>query len=134
MRLYKKKNEQEVKNNAILYFRGKDRTNELSKYFIDSLNNEVESLFNRFVNSTTNVFFVDGQPYENVQDMKKDLFENNTLLISKDFNDSPIFTKSNNLKNRALHDFLHCLLDAPFTYEGEKKVCKYTLNIIIFAY
>ena len=130
MRLFKKKNEQEVKTNSAIYVRGKDRTSSLSPDFISELNGKIDSLFNSFVKSSVNVCFVNGQPYNDLKEMQDDFFNKGRLLVSLDHNESPIFDKVSNLKNRAFHDYLHCILDAPFTYEGEKRVYKATCNFI----
>lgn len=130
MKLYKKKNETEVKNNSAIYERGKDRTLELQKEFIESLNRHIEDLYWRFPDASANVIFCDGQPYETVEEMSEDFFRNQTLKVSTDHNDSPIFTKCGNLYNRALHDYLHCILGAPFTYEGEKRVYEATIKML----
>ena len=94
MKLYKKKNAKEVQNNAALYARGKDRTNELRQEFVNALNREIERLYHRFVSSSTTVTFEQGQPYETHKDMKEDFFRNGVLRVSQDHNESTIFSKS----------------------------------------
>lgn len=130
MNLYSPENEQEVKNYSGLYARGKDRTLELSPEFINTLNNVTERLYNRFVATSSIVAFVDGQPYENLEQMQDEFFRDGVLRVSQDHNESPIFSKKGNLYNRALHDYLHCILSAPFTYEGEKRVYEATIKMM----
>lgn len=126
MNFYKKESKSEILKYASIYNKGIDSTHLLSDSFIKELNSEVNYLFNRFVNKSAEVIFEHGQPYDSVYEMQKEFFGKGILRISKDFNESPIFDKETNLKNRAIHDYLHCLLSAPFTYEGEKKVFEST--------
>jgi hypothetical protein len=44
------------------------------------------------------------------------------MKISADFNDSRLLPGKLNLQFRAVHDYLHYVLQAPFTAEGEIQV------------
>jgi hypothetical protein len=131
-KLYKNKNFELVRSLASQYWCGTDSFQILTPYFIDCLRNDTENLYNKFLgaNEEIAVIFQEGQPYENLDDMKHDYLTNNTLRISTDFNDSKLFGKECNLKNRAVHDFLHIILDAKFTFEGELKVFKHTAKLM----
>lgn len=126
MEFYKKESKNEIIKYASIYNKDIDSTHLLSDSFIKELAEETTHLFKIFVGNYTEVIFEDGQPYDNVVEMQNDFFGKGILRISKDFNESPIFDKETNLLNRALHDYLHCRLSAPFTYEGEKKVFEAT--------
>jgi hypothetical protein len=112
---------QNIASNANYYLRGKDRFNELTSDQIESLRNTTNELFVLYGLDRV-VKFVDYQPYENVLQMSTWYYCNNELLISNQFNDSDLFGSDSNLKFRAVHDFLHILLNQPFGYEGECKV------------
>lgn len=70
------------------------------------------------------VRFQDGNPYENVDQLSKDIRGNGIMLISRDHNDSKLLGDEVNLMFRAIHDYLHYVLQAPFNAEGEIKVYK----------
>lgn len=129
-KLYKNKTAKEILKLAKIYDSAKDETSKLSPEFISDLNQVIDTLYHRFVLSSCKVEFVDGQPYETLIEMQTDFFKKGILKISKDFNDSPIFEKEQNLYNRAFHDYLHCILDAKFTFEGEKRVYEATCNFL----
>jgi len=70
-----------------------------------------------------NVIFTDGQPYDNVHSMIKDVHTRKVLMISTDFNEpNKYMTKNENLRFRAVHDYFGHILGgqyATFSAIGE---------------
>jgi len=78
--------------------------------------------FFKMIGSKVKVEFVDGDPYTSQQQMKQEVAATKVLKVMKDFSDHPLFTKEQNWKFRAVHDwFTHILTNQPFTLEGELK-------------
>lgn len=65
----------------------------------------IQKLYKRML-SKVDVVFVDGQPYDNAQQMRDEVARTGTLYISKDFNEHPVFSPEQNLKFRAVHDYV----------------------------
>lgn len=86
-----------------------------------ALNQADYNLFKR-LQSKIKVDFVNGEPYNNAQEMSNDVKQNKHLSISKDNNEHPIFSPQDNLVFRAVHDyFAHVIVGAPFGGRGEIK-------------
>ena len=72
--------------------------------------------------SRVKVEFVDYDPYENKDEMIRDVKENGVLKISSLFNEHPLFSKEDNLKFRAVHDYYtHIIANQEFGLRGELK-------------
>jgi len=114
-------NEQYIRKNAIVYERYRDEFNTLSPEEIMEFRSETANAFNR-IPVNINVQFVDGQPYEALEELTFDIRFNKQIRISSDHNESRLLGIERNLEFRATHDYLHFILQAPFTTEGEIKV------------
>lgn len=90
----------------------------------EKLADHVEKFYDR-IQSRVNVKFVEGQPYDDAEEMAKKVKETGELKISKDFNEHPVFTPEQNLKFRAVHDYVVHIMNADkgidFSREGEIK-------------
>jgi len=70
--------------------------------------------------SRVEVGFVDGQPYEDAEQMARDVGRTGVLLISREGNDHPVFDPETNLQFRAVHDYVvHLQQDSDFSELGE---------------
>jgi hypothetical protein len=70
--------------------------------------------------SKVKVEYVGGQPYATAAEMAHDVQQTKKLKISTDFNDSPVFNKTENLKFRAVHDYVvHVQTGKDFSDKGE---------------
>lgn len=79
----------------------------------------VETMFKR-MSSKVKVEYVSGQPYSSAAEMKEKMEETGVLEISTDFNEHPIFSPEQNLKFRAVHDYIvHILAGKDFSDKGE---------------
>ena len=65
----------------------------------------IEKMYRRML-SRVKVEFVEGQPYDNVKQMRREVEDSGTLYISTDFNEHTIFTPEQNLKFRTVHDYV----------------------------
>jgi hypothetical protein len=66
--------------------------------------------------------YLENQPYETAEEMKKDYIDNGVLKISIDYSVHPIFTVVDNIIFRTVHDFIvHILTDTDFSGYGEIK-------------
>jgi hypothetical protein len=82
---------------------------------------QVESQFDDIAKTGLKVQHVSGQPYQTAAEMLDDVKNHNTLKISTDFNEHPIFTPEQNLKFRAVHDYYgHVQTGSDFSMAGEK--------------
>ena len=108
-----------IRHKAIIYQRYKDNFDELSLDQIDIFRGEVNIAFEGL---PVRVVFVDFDPYANLKQLSDDILVNGRMLISRMNNDSKLLGPYINLKFRAVHDYLHYTLQAPFTAEGEIKV------------
>lgn len=76
--------------------------------------------FYNMILSKVKVEFVDGDPYQSAEQMKKEVKETKVLKIMKDHSDHPFFSPEENWKFRAVHDwFTHIISGQPFTLKGE---------------
>lgn len=112
---------QYIRKNALIYQRYKDQFDSLTPSELLQFQDEVEQAFTCV---PIKVDFVKGQPYANHIELTQDIQRNKRMQISTDFNDSKLLPSDLNLKFRAVHDWLHYTLQAPFTAEGEIKVFK----------
>lgn len=104
------------------------RYDELPSYEADEvwrwelLAKHVEKLYRRIL-SRVDVVFVDGQPYDDAQQMRDEVARTGVLYISKDYNEHPVFSPETNLKFRAVHDYVVHISPGPrgpdFTDRGE---------------
>jgi hypothetical protein len=116
-------NEQYIRKNAQIYERYKDNFDEIPDIDIREFRYEVnQAYFN--INKAIDVQFVDGQPYASVEELTMDIRANKRMRISHDHNESRLLPGMHNLYFRAVHDYLHYILQAPFNAEGEIKVYK----------
>lgn len=109
-----------IQDNAIIYQRYKDRFPELTRKQLTQYRFEVAVAFNKL---PCNVDYVNGQPYTSVEELTVDA-RKGIIKISRDFNDSKLLPGKLNLEFRAVHDYLHYTLQAPFTAAGEMEVYK----------
>ncbi len=113
---------QYIRKNALIYQRYKDQFDSLTPSELLQFQDEVEQAFTCV---PITVKYVSGQPYANCEELTKDIQVNKVMRISTDFNDSKLLPGELNLKFRAVHDWLHYTLQAPFTAIGEIQVYKY---------
>lgn len=111
-----------IKGNAIKYLRYKDQLHEVPIEELQEFRYEVEQAFNRIQRETDFVKFVDYDPYKNLSEMSIGIETENVLLVSNLNNDSKLLPGDLNLKFRAVHDYLHYILQQPFNFLGEYKV------------
>lgn len=70
---------------------------------------------------------VDGEPYANQPEMRDSWKKSKQLMISIDYSDHPVFSVSDNVVFRCVHDFIvHVLGDHPFGDKGE--IASYNLH------
>jgi len=88
----------------------------------EKLIKHVEKFYKRIL-SDVDVQFVRGQPYESADEMRDAVNETGVLLISKDDNVHPVFSPDQNLKFRAVHDYVVHIIPgagaADFSQRGE---------------
>jgi len=65
----------------------------------------IERMFKQ-IQSRVKVEFVNYHPYENADELRKDVKETGVLRIAKADSDHPIFTNEQNVKFRAIHDYM----------------------------
>lgn len=111
-----------IQNKAIIYERYKDDFDKLTEEQIDTFRKEVEEAFFLRVYMSVNVVYVKGQPYKDHHELTSDIKVRKRLQISSDHNDSRLLPGEFNLQFRAVHDYLHYILQAPFTAVGEIQV------------
>lgn len=84
-----------------------------------SLIQHVEKMYQRML-SKVKVEFVPGQPYNSQKEMSDKVKETGILEISTDYNEHDVFTPEQNLKLRAVHDYIvHILAGVDFSDKGE---------------
>jgi hypothetical protein len=75
------------------------------------------------ISKKVDIEYAPGQLYESAQQMRDEVARTGKLVISTDFNDHPFFTPDENLKFRAVHDYIvHIIPGAggpDFTRKGE---------------
>lgn len=108
---------------AIKYERYKCQFDKIHYTEIEKFSRDVNIAFNVLTNNLT-VKYVDFDPYNNVEEMTADIETNKVLKISSLFNESKIMDAATNLRFRAIHDYLHYVLQAPFTFAREYEVYK----------
>lgn len=90
----------------------------------EKLIEHVERFYDRML-SKVDVEFVSGQPYDSAEQMRREVADSGVLLISKDDNEHPLFTPEQNLKFRAVHDYVVHIIPGKrgpdFTQKGEIK-------------
>jgi hypothetical protein len=87
-----------------------------------SLIDHAERLYKQIIGKGIDVQFVDDDPYTTRNEMANDVNENGVLKITKLFNEHPYFTKEQNLKFRAVHDYYtHIICNQDFGLRGELK-------------
>lgn len=70
-----------------------------------SLIRHVEKMFGQ-IQTRIKIEFVEEDPYRDEQDLFKDIEQNKRLQVYTGFSDHPIWTQEQNLKFRAVHDYL----------------------------
>ena len=91
------------------------------------INHAVNKLYPQIIGKGIDIQFVDYDPYSSRNDMAEDVEKNKLLRISSLFNEHPgidkkIFTKEDNLKFRAVHDwYTHIICNQDFGLKGELK-------------
>ena len=110
-----------IRHKAVVYQRYKDNFDELTALEKTEFRTEVEQAFKLL---PVRAVFVDFNPYSNVKQLSNDIVHNNRMLISAEHNESRLLPGNLNLKFRAVHDYLHYVLQAPFTASGEIEVYK----------
>lgn len=79
----------------------------------------VEKMYKR-MQSKVKVEYVDGQPYSSQKEMADKVKKTGVLQISTEHNDHDVFTPEQNLKMRAVHDYIvHILTGVNFSDKGE---------------
>jgi hypothetical protein len=122
-------NSESVKKNALIYLRYKDRFEDIDIKELTLFQQETEQAYKRLnlpirgrYTEEQFIQMVNYNPYKNLEEMTKDVEDNNRILISTLNNDSQLLPGYLNLQFRAVHDYLHYLLQQPFDYTGEYKV------------
>jgi hypothetical protein len=94
------------------------------KWRWDKLADHVEKMYDQ-IQSRVKVEYVDGQPYDDADEMVKKVNDTGVMQISKDFNEHPVFNPEQNLKFRAVHDYIVHIMNADkgidFSRKGEIK-------------
>mgnify|MGYP001575076020 CR=1 FL=1 len=70
-----------------------------------ALRASIERLYRRLL-SRIEVVFVDGQPYASAAEMRREVWRTGVLAISRDFNTHLFFSPEENLRFRAVHDYV----------------------------
>jgi hypothetical protein len=79
----------------------------------------IEKMYKRML-SKVKVEFVEGQPYHSQKEMAEDVKKTGVLKVSKDFNEHDVFSPEQNMKFRAVHDYIvHILSNVDFSDKGE---------------
>lgn len=90
----------------------------------DALIDHVDSFFKQ-MQSKVKVKFVEGQPYQSAKEMRDKVKETGVLEISNEGNEHPIFTPEQNLRFRAVHDYIVHIIPGDagpdFSEKGEIK-------------
>ena len=85
----------------------------------NALAKHIETMYQRMI-SKIDVVAVKGQPYDSAEELVASVKETNTLKVSTDFLEHPLFSKEQNFKFRAVHDwFSHVAGDHSFGMKGE---------------
>lgn len=86
-----------------------------------SLALEIEEQYLKVLRTGLVVYFVNYDPYKDLDEMTKDIKTKNLLKISQLHNTHPLFTLEQNLRFRAIHDYVHYTNQSDFSLEGEYK-------------
>ena len=113
------KNTDYIRHKALIYQRYKDNFDEIETVELNQFRLEIERAYGSLPHSEIQIIFCDGQPYANHHELTADIRNNKQMKISSDFNESKLLPGMLNLQFRAIHDYLHYVLQAPFTAEGE---------------
>src|SRR5678815_1308157 len=113
-------NEHYIRKNAIIYERYKDNFDRIPLGELEQFRQEVMDAYKAVAN-LVDVRYQKSNPYKDVGELTKDIKEG-IMLISNDNNASTLLPGTLNLMFRAIHDYLHYTLQAPFTAAGEIKV------------
>ena len=83
-----------------------------------ALASQIEKQYLDVLRTGLKVFYVNYDPYNDLEEMTKDI-KRGLLKISQLHNVHPLFTKEQNLRFRAIHDYAHYSIQADFSLEGE---------------
>lgn len=112
-----------IQKEANKYLRYRDCLERIPLCEVINFRKEVEEAYNRICGQVV-VCFVGHDPYKDLEEMTYDIKINNHLEVSNLHNDSNLLPGELNLKFRAVHDYLHYLLQQPFDFKGELNVYK----------
>jgi hypothetical protein len=94
------------------------------KWRWEKLGDHVDKMYDQ-IQSRVKVEFVEGQPYDDADEMVEKVKDTGVMQISRDFNDHPVFSEEQNLKFRAVHDYIVHIMNADkgidFSRKGEIK-------------
>jgi len=94
------------------------------KWRWEKLRDHIDKMYKQ-IQSRVKVEYVEGQPYESAKEMVKKVKDTGTMQISTDYNDHPIFSDKENLRFRAVHDYIVHIMNADkgidFSRKGEIK-------------
>lgn len=80
--------------------------------------------------SNIKVEVVNGEPYADYQDIRKDVKENHHLFVSNGYLEHPVMTHKEHIVNRAVHDYYeHVLGNHPFGAKGEIEAYNLALRL-----
>lgn len=71
----------------------------------EKLGEHIRRFYDR-VTSQVEVIFVDGQPYDSAEEMRDEVNRTGVLMISRDYNQHPVFDPETNLQFRTVHDYV----------------------------
>jgi hypothetical protein len=112
-----------IRKNALIYERYKGIDLSAHEETVKRFRFEVAKAFQTLNNILPNgVEYCADQPYQNVDQLTSDIRKRGVMLISYENNDSELLPGELNLQFRAIHDYLHYVLQAPFTAAGEIEV------------
>jgi hypothetical protein len=98
----------------------------LHDYLIETYMDNVR-LWQSIVPQPITLDYVPGQPYEFYETMRDSMLgDAPTLLISTDFNESPLWGPTLNLLFRAMHDIDHVMFGFDFSFQGEVEVFRHS--------
>jgi hypothetical protein len=86
-----------------------------------SLALEIESQYLKVLSTGLVVYFVNYDPYKDLDEMTDDIKTRRLLKISQLHNIHPLFTAEQNLQFRAIHDYAHYEAQSDFSLSGEYK-------------
>lgn len=113
-----------VRELAERYANTPDEFNQIPERELFVLKQIIEHQYNHIIESGFSIYFEDYEPYgknPKIADALQD-FRAGWLEIHTTGNDSVVWGAYTNLQFRAVHDFVHCGIEAEFDHESEKKV------------